>query len=194
MRETTKKANNILYKNKSDLILQILFLLCVSLAIWGITIYRMTIIDIKYLFIITTIGTVVAFILIKKILKSSYSNFWICFVSIGIGGGLFYFGVLFINKQFADKELFSEQFVILKTGTLGRGKSSSCSQPYAIIDFNGTEKELVFYCDYAEIIKHSKNVALTYSKGALGFNIIKSKQFADQLLQATLGPMYQYSG
>ena len=176
MKETTKKSNNSLYKNKSDLILQILFLLCVSLAIWGITIYRMTIIDIKYLFIITTIGSVAAFALIKKILRSSYSNFWTFFGSIGIGGGLFYFGILFINQQFADNELFSEQFVILKTGTLGRGKGSSCSQPYAIIDFNGTEKELIFYCSYAEIIKNSKNVSLTYSKGALGFNIIKSKQ------------------
>lgn len=179
MKETTIKPNNNFYKNKSDLILQILFLLCVGLAIWGITIYRSTIIDTKYLFVITTIGTFAAFRLIKKTLRSSYSNFWTFVASIGIGGGLFYFGILFINQQFADKESFSEQFVILKTGTLGRGKNSSCSQPYVIIDFNGTEKELVFYCDYSEIIKHSKKVALTYSKGAFGFNVIKSKQLIE---------------
>jgi len=82
----------------------------------------------------------------------------------------------FLNQQFSDKELLTEDFQIIKIGTRGGGRGNKCPQHYAIIDFYGTEKELVFYCDYAELIKHSTKINLTYSKGAFGFNVIKSKQ------------------
>ncbi len=84
-----------------------------------------------------------------------------------------------MNQQFADKELETEQFLIIKKGTLGRGKNSTYSQPYVNIDFYGIEKQLVFYCQYANTIKHSKKVNLTYSKDLFGFNIIKSKQLTN---------------
>ena len=144
------------------------------MTIWGIIIYRLTIIDIKTLFIITTIGTVFAFIAIKRILKSSYAIFWI-FFSIAVGGGTFYFSTLFLNQFFADKDAITKESRIIETGNLARGRRSNCSQPFAIIDFNGTEKQLVFYCDYEKTIKDFSKVILTYKNGLFGFDIIETK-------------------
>ena len=176
MKEKIEKSINKLYSNKSDKILQILFLFCGGLTVWGITIYRLTIIDSKSLFIITTLGTAFAFIVIKRTLKSTYSNFWIFFVSIAVGGGTFYFSTLFLNQFFADKESITKEFKIIETGNLGRGRKSSCAQPFAIIDFNGTKKQLVFYCDYEKTIINFSKVLLIYKNGLFGFDIIKAKE------------------
>lgn len=173
---TKKKPISKLYNNKSDKILHILFLFGIALAIWGITIFRLTIIDIKTLFIIATIGTAFAFITIKKILKSSYAHFWILFISIAVGGGGFYFSTLFLNQYFADKNSVTNEFKIIDTGNLARGRRSSCSQPFAIIDFNGIEKQLVFYCDYEKTIMNFSKVLLTYKNGLFGFDIIETKE------------------
>ena len=174
-KDTNKKFN---FKT-GDAILTVLFFTSIGLTIWGINIYRLTIIDIKYLFATFAFGVIIAFATLTFFVKSSYSKFWTFFIKAGIGGGLFYFGLLFLNKQFADKKFTTEDFKIIKTGTLGRGRSSTCFQPYVIIDFYGTEKQLVFYCDDAQIIKHSAKVNFTYSKGSFGFNIIKSKRLTE---------------
>ena len=173
---TKKRPINKLYNNKSDRILHILFLICIALTIWGIIIYRLTIIDTKTLFIITSIGTAFAFITIQRILKSSYAIFWIFFISIAVGGGTFYFSVLFFNQCFADKETFTKEFKIIETGNLARGRRSNCSQPFAVVDFNGTEKQLVFYCDYEKTIKNFSKVLLSYKNGLFGFDIIETKE------------------
>ena len=174
-----KDPNKRFYFQTGDTILTILFFASIGLTIWGINIYRLTIIDIKYLFATIAFGIIIAFAVLTWLIKSSYSTIWTFLIKAGIGGGLFYFVLLYINQQFADKEFLTEQFLIVKKGTLGRGKSSSCFQPYVNIDFCGTEKQLVFYCDFADAVKRSAKVNLTYSKGAFGFNIIKSKQLTD---------------
>ena len=173
-----KDSNKKFNFNTGDVVLTVLFFISMGLTIWGINIYRLTIIDTKYLFAAVAFGTIIVFLALTLI-KSSYSAFWTFFIKTAIGTGIFYFGLLFLNQQFADKELTTADFNIVKIGTLGRGGSSSCFQPYVIIDFNGTEKQLLFYCDYADIVKRSTKVSLTYSKGTFGFIIIKSKQLAD---------------
>ena len=165
--------NKIINFKTGDTILTLLFFTSIGLIIWGINIYRLTIIDTKYLFATIAFGIIIAFVLLTLLVKGSYSTIWTSFIKAGIGGGLFYFGLLFINDQFADKELLKDRFLIVKKGTLGRGRSSSCFKPYVNIDFYGTEKQLVFYCDYADTVKHSTKVNLTYAKGAFGLNIIK---------------------
>ncbi len=179
MTRKSKAPNKKFDFQTGDAILTFLFFASVGLTIWGIDIYRLTIIDKKYLFLTIAFGVIISFAILTWLIKSSYSRIWTYLIKAAIGGGLFYFGLLFTNQQFADKELMTERFLIIKKGTLGRGKSSSCFQRYIDIDFYGVEKELVFYCDYANTVKHSTAVNLTYAKGALGFNIIKSKQLTD---------------
>jgi hypothetical protein len=179
MTRKNKEPNKNFDFQPGDAILTVLFFTSIGLTVWGINIYRLTIIDIEYLFMTICFGVIISSAILTWLIKSSYSTIWTFLIKAGIGGGLFYFALLFINQQFADKEFLTEQFLIVKKGTLGRGKSSSCFQPYVDIDFYGTEKQLVFYCDFADAVKHSTKVNLTYSKGAFGFNIIKSKQLAD---------------
>ena len=159
-----------------DTILVILFLSSIGLTIWAIGIYRMTIIDTKYLFGASTLGAIIAFAIIFFRHRIFYSIFWSFIINIAIGGGLFYFGLLFLNQVFAHEEYLTEEFQIIKTGNLGRGGKSRCFQPYAVIDFHGTQKHLVFYCDYEKTIKNYSKVKLIYSKGFFGFDMIKSKQ------------------
>ena len=172
-----RKVFNRPFNFKSDnAILFLLFFTSICLAVWAVNIYRLTIVDTSVLYIVSAIGTVIAFLAIHFFIKSSYSKFWTVFVSIVIGTGTFYFGLLFLNQTFSGKEIMQEDFQIIKTGTLGRSRSTRCFQPYAIIDFHGTEKQLVFYCDFEETMKKSSKVSLAYSKGFFGFDIIKSKQ------------------
>ena len=179
MTRKNKDPNKKFNFQTGDTVLTLLFFASIILTIWGINIYRLTIIDPKYLFVTIAFGITIAIALLTRLLKSSYSTIWTFLIKAGIGGGLFYFALLFINMQFANKELLTEQFQIVKKGTFAHGKSSSCFQPYVYIDFYGTEKQLVFYCDFADIVKRSTKVNLTYSKGYLGYNIIKSKQLTD---------------
>jgi hypothetical protein len=159
----------------SNIILAILFFASMGLIIWGINIYRLTIINPKYLFALITFGIFPGFILIKFVLKPSYKIVWIFLNSIAIGGGTLYFLFLYLNSTYSGKEQLSGNFNIIKTGTLAKGRSGSCGSPYAVVDFNGTEKELIFFCDYENTISSFSKVRLEYSKGFFGFDIIKTK-------------------
>jgi hypothetical protein len=139
----------------------------------------MTIIDAKYLFATSGVGVIIALAIIPSRLKGTYSTFWTRAISAAIGGGIFYFAFLYLNFAFADKGSISEEFRITKTGNLGRSRKarrSKCFRPYAIIDFHGVSKELIFSCDYQKTIKNHSKVTVAYSKGFLGFDIIKSKR------------------
>jgi hypothetical protein len=162
--------------NTGDTIITFLFLASIGLTIWAIRIYRLTIIDTKYLFAAAAFGTIIAFAIIIFRHKSTYSIFWTFIISIAIGGGFFYFGLLYLNQGFASKETLTDDFQIIETGNLGRGRKSRCFQPYTVIDFKGTQKQLVFYCEYEKTIKNYSKVSVTYSKGLFGFDVIKSKR------------------
>jgi hypothetical protein len=171
------KVFNRPFKFKTgDTILALLFFASIGLTVWAVNIYRLTIIDTTLLFIVSAIGAVIAFFAINLIIKSSYSKIWTLFISIVIGSGTFYFGLLFLNQTFSDKKIINEDFQIMNKGTLGRSRPTRCFQPYATIDFYGTEKQLVFSCDFVEAVKNSSKVSLAYSQGLFGFYIIKTKQ------------------
>jgi len=167
-----KKVNS----NIGDGILTILFFTSIGLTIWAIGIYRLTIIDSKYLFAASALGTIIAFSIIIFRHKSAYSLFWIFLISVAIGGGHFYFGLLFLNQAFREVKTITESFQIIETGNLGKGRKKRCFQPFAIIDFYGSRKQLVFYCEYEKTIKTYSKITLSYSKGFFGFDVIKSKE------------------
>ena len=175
MTKITKPFSRHFQFNKSDTVLGLIFVATICLTVWAVNIYRLTIIDTEYLFIVSAIGAFVGTVLIPKYFKSSYAKLWRVFLSLAIGGGTFYFGFLYLNQALTDKKIINKDFQIIKTGTLGRGRFSSCFQPYAIIDFNGTEKQLVFNCDFEKTIENYSKVSVTYFKGQFGFYVIKSK-------------------
>lgn len=168
------KVFNRPFKFKTgNTILFLLFIASLGLTVWAINIYRLTIIDTNILIIVCAVGALIAFFAIRLLIKSTYSKFWTLFICIVVGSGIFYFGLLFLNQTFSDKAIMKEYFQIVKKG--GRSRKTRCFHPYVVIDFHGKEKQLVFYCDFAETIKLSSKVNLAYSKGLFGFDIIRSK-------------------
>ena len=176
MKQKSQYNNSKVDHKGTDLIFTFLFLTSIALTIWGIEIYRITVIEIKYLFALVAIGTIVSFPITLYLYKGCYSIFSIFLFSIAIGGGLSYFGFLYLNKTLADKELLTDEFQITETGNLGRGKKSNCAQPYAYIDFNGFNKQLIFYCEYEKSISNYSKVSATYSEGFFSFEVIHSKR------------------
>lgn len=163
-------------RNKTiDAVLFILFVLSLGLVVWGIDIYRKTIIEPKYLFAAVSTGTIFAAIILLFITRDFLNAFWTFVTAAAIGGGTAYFLMLYLNKELADKELTTETFDILKTGNLARGKRSTCGSPYAIIDFYGYEKELVFYCEYEKSIHKFSKVRLDFFKGFFDFPVVQSQ-------------------
>jgi len=177
MTQTKTAPNKQLKIITNEAILTLLSLISLILSVWGILIYRMTIVSNKYLFAGVAFGTIIAFSIILMFVKNGYTIFQNLIGSVVLGGGLSYFTMLYFNQRFANSEVFNEEFEIITKGTLGRSKSG-CSQPYAIVDFHGTEKQLVFYCDYAQTLKECSKVVVSYSKGLFGFDIIRNKQLA----------------
>ncbi len=159
-----------------DALLAFLFLLSLGLIIWGIDIYRLTIIEAKFLIAATIVGAFISVVAIFLLQNRRVYTVWTFFISIAIGAGPFYFGLLYLNRTFAKKETLTEEFSIIRTGNLARGKSGSCRRPYVIINFYGVEKQLFFYCEYEKTVKNFSEVSVTYSRGLFGFDVIASKQ------------------
>lgn len=176
MKQHSQDLKRKLSFKPGDIILTILFFASICLTIWAIGIYRLTVIKIKYLFTAAALGAFIVFAITLFRLKSTNSIFWTFIMSVFIGGGFFYFGLLYLNQALADKEMLTDDFKIVEAGNLGRGKKSSCFQPYAVVDFYGTRKQLMFYCEYEKTIKNYSKVTVKFSKGLFGFDVIKSKQ------------------
>lgn len=159
-----------------DALLAFLFLLSLSLIIWGIDLYRLTVIEAKFLIAATIVGAFISVVVIFLLQTRRFYTVWTFLISIVIGAGFFYFALLYLNQAFGEKETFKEEFVIIRTGSLARGKYGSCLRPYVIVNFYGTEKRLLFYCEYEKTVKDFSKVMITYSRGLFGFDIIASKQ------------------
>jgi hypothetical protein len=168
-----KRVWRKLIGHKGNAIHFCIFFISMVLVIWAIKMYQLTIIDNSYLVFACIVGGILFYFLLRLLPKSSYASIWVAFIRTSIGAGIFYFGVLFLNKTFREKETLDSEFLIIKKGHLAKGKGS-CRQPYAIIDFYGFEKQLVFYCNFEEKIANATTIELRYSKGLFGFVVIES--------------------
>lgn len=163
-------------KSKNDKWLTVVFIVCMCLAIWSIEIYRNTFINWKILAAYIFIGCIViTFFFWKKILTlctSVWLSFFIFYSSLG---AFLHFGFLFFNQQFADNAISKEIFKIEDTGRMASGRSG-CGKPYAVINFHGLEKDMIFSCDDIGIIKQYDRIEVTYSPGLFGYEVIQQKK------------------
>lgn len=163
-------------RNKTlDIILFFLFLISICFVVWGIGIYRRTVVEPRYLFAVISLGTTVVAIPLLIVTKEFLNAFWTLFLAVFIGGGCTYFLTLYLNRELADNEVSSEIFDIQKTGNLAKGGKSVCQSPYAMIDFYGFEKQLIFYCEFEKSIHGFTKVKVDYYKGFFGFPIIQNQ-------------------
>jgi len=172
----TVKDSKPFNRKKLDVIFSLVYIASVGLAVWGIHFYQRTIIDAKYLVMAIIAGTIAVLLILVLVVKPPYSLVWMFLQSVAIGGGTFYFGFLCLNRAFAEKKISYETFKIMGTGTLGRNGKSPRIQPYAMINFKGSLKQLAFPYTLEKTIKNYSTVSLSYSKGLFGFDVIRTQQ------------------
>ncbi|PZR28255.1 MAG: hypothetical protein DI535_07570 [Citrobacter freundii] len=160
---------------RGDKTLLVLFFVS-FISTWLVTdLYRETIIEFKYLIAIFMLGALAFVIISKMFIKGGFSKLMLFLPDIFIGGMLACFVMLFLNRQFAENEVLNESVKITKKGSLSRGKYSSCSQPYVIVELSGMNKRFEFLCSEIADVRKSYKMKVNYSKGLFDFWVIRSR-------------------
>ncbi|MCG2615725.1 hypothetical protein LZZ85_15605 [Terrimonas sp. NA20] len=171
-------VNRRFFGTKGDQVLSVLFLIAIFLGIWTIGIYRETIVENKYLIGFILGGGTLGVLGLSVIGKNSLPKSLIFLVRVVIGSVFLSAAILSLNKQFGDQETKELKCEIVGKGSLAAGKSG-CQQPYVMIRFEETEKQLVFYCHEEELVTRARSVVLKYSRGLFGFYVFKATELAE---------------
>lgn len=162
-----------------NLLLVILFIGSLTMMVWEIKIYQKTFVPFKIPFGIWFLTGLISIPILRKhaadyletgniLLQSFYG-----FVTFGgISVSIF----MLANFYLADKETFVVNESIISTGTLGTSKG--CRQPFIMVNHDGLEKQLVFYCGTP--VDKFKSIDLTISKGLFGFEIVTNSEFKNE--------------
>ena len=172
----TKKQRKIFYP--------VIFFLGLFLMIWGIEIFRITMID-KFILlgIIFLIGIITFFLDYKNYAKTytKYSRSALLIYSMMhciLGYGFIACSIfMFTNYYFADEGFETKSFEIIERSSMAGGKNSRGeSQPLMRINYDGKIKELVFKHEYYEKMNFYTEVELKISKGYFGFDLLLDKE------------------
>lgn len=150
------------------------------LMLWEISLYRTTIIELYIpLLIMFGVGLIAAMLDFKNYQKTySYrgvASFFFAYLSnLCIWGFAACTLFMVANHYLADTSNGTlNQYAIINSGTMSAGSStSSMGQPYFYIDYNGTEKQLIFSKEYASEQEKYEFVEIETAKGFFGFDIV----------------------
>jgi hypothetical protein len=160
-----------------DKVIYVLFVVCMGLIYWEIMLYRRTIIDYKILLCIFLIPGFITTPLLYDILNRfdgiKMHWFWHYILHTVIVGGFLMFSFMSINFYGANSNPKIETFAIIKKGSLpGRKYHRNERVPYAEINYNGFNKQLVFGHKYEIQMDTAKLVTLYIRDGRFGFKIL----------------------
>jgi hypothetical protein len=154
-------------------ILGTLFIGSLLLTIWEIDIYQKTFIPLKIPFLIWVLTGLVLTPFMRRTLTIYFTTpflFLQIVYNVVTWGGLVVTIFMLANYYLADKTTIAVNEKIISTGHLARGSRGHCEKPFIIINYNGQEKQLVYYCDIQ--VEKYNSVDLTIAKGFLGYDII----------------------
>jgi len=168
----------------ADIIYGVPFWVGLILQIFAVDLFRLTFISTTFSVGLYVATGLIGFFLLRQKMKRSLKNKFLDLIasltwSIVSFGGTLIFLFLAGNYYFAKHDTAKHTFPIVKTGTLGKGRFSSCAQPTVNIEKDGLTKEIIFKCNLPRNIASYKNIELVTSKGALGFDIIRDKQLVE---------------
>lgn len=135
-----------------------------------ISFYQRTIIPLKTLCLVTIFPALIAFFIIKKHYNRTYQLkgfFFPLMQSLLSFGFIACYSFMALNYYLADTNFEVKSCKILNKHTIGTKQQ----QPAIEVDYNGTEKQLVFYVGQQAQIDSSNYVMLTIRKGFLGYDI-----------------------
>ena len=168
-----KRFNRPTSKRRES-ILSTAFIVAMILVVFGIDIYRKTIIDPWILVGVTTVGVTFGCYLLWRKEVTTKGSILSLFTCAGIGGGCLYFLFLFLNKNFAEGGSITETFPIRESGRLA-GRYGG--EAFVDIDFHGQKKEIVFKRgDVDRPIESYTTVRLQYRKGLFGFLYVEEQE------------------
>ena len=160
----------------------LLLVFSLGLAWMGIALFRKTVVSANFMWCVTLVGAVAGIILLWKRCLSSMNKFFALVYCSAVGGGTLYFLFLFLNFAFVNPAKKTGEFKVLESGTLAKGKSG-CNNPFVIIDFYGSKKQLIFDCRYGGLSSAS-TIVLEYKRGLFGFEyIVRQDRKAIELLE-----------
>jgi hypothetical protein len=160
----------------ANLLLSSIFIGSIFLIVWEIKIYQKTFIPLKIPFLIWLLtGLLLTPILRKKLAVYLETNNILLQIvySIMTCGGFLVSAFMLPNYYMANKETSVINKRIISTGSLGSSKGG-CRQPFIIINYDGLDKQLVYYCGIK--VDQYQSVDLTISKGFFGFDIVRSSE------------------
>ena len=165
--------NSIFFSvRKSKIIYTLSIFTGLLVAIFGLKIYEDTLISIWILILLSTISTTIGFYFIKAHYKKTYnvnSDLYPFFQSLFSIGLITVSLFLIINKQLAEIDHLNKQFEVQKIGHFsGRSK-----QTYAMINYDGLKKQLLFKQETDIVIRDI--IQLLVTKGYFGYDVIIKK-------------------
>jgi len=145
------------------------------LIFFEVTLFRRTIISFKIPIIIILFSAFISFFFIRQRYNKTYqkNSFFFPFMQ-----GLLSFGFascycfMALNYYFADNNTEQKSCKILNKHTIGTRNP----QPAIEIDYDGIEKQLVFYAGQQTQIDTSTYVLLTKRKGLFGYDVFNDIQ------------------
>ena len=89
-------------------------------------------------------------------------------------GGIMLYMAMAMNFYFAEKPPVDKQVQIIDRGQLAAGKYGRCGQPYADVNYDNQDKQLIFGCNID--LDGAKRIDLQVEEGAFGFDVIKGQK------------------
>jgi hypothetical protein len=171
-----KQVNNL----SGKIFFTILFFAGLTSAIFEIDIYRKTFIPIAIpiaIYLLTGLLSTPFFLkTLPPVLEKTGLFYQFIFNTLSWGGVA---TCLFMatNFYFSKNDRSAIELTILGSGNLAKGRSG-CATPYAEVNYQGIDKELMFPCE--TIVSKYNTIILTLDKGLLGYDVVKSQKLLSQ--------------
>lgn len=137
-------------------------------------IFRRTFINILIPLSLFLVGGPILFFMFRKKIKYYVDNELGIFPQVFHGtvlfGGVFMFVFMFLNYYLPVNKTELYDLRVVETGYLSNRRS--CDPPFALVDYYGFKKQLVFPCKTK--IGNTKSIKVKLQKGLFGFLIVKN--------------------
>jgi hypothetical protein len=152
-------------------LLFLLFPFGIGLAVWEIDIYRNTFIPFAIPLLIWFLTGIVVTPRLRKFMDTYFgeSVLFQALYNIVSFGSIVVWLFMWLNYHFTVGETTMVNEKIISTGTLAKGEFGSCEQPYAIINYKGNTKQIIFYC--GQQVELYKSVQMIIRRGLFGFDV-----------------------
>lgn len=174
-RARKKKQND-----KDDRLISILTFVSLGAIIWEISLFRKTFINLSIPLTLFIGGGLILFLLFKNRIRyyveNSYGFFLQAFHGVILFGGLLMFLFMALNFYIPTGKIELVDFKVIKTGTLSKGRHGG-GNPYAVVDYHGFEKQLIF--SSSSNLDNAERIKVHLQKGLFGFLIVKDKKLVN---------------